>query len=66
MKKWVLTLLAALTLLALAWKAKLWVPWLLSFAVRDKEQVDSLKGIIELVTKLLTGAGAIFLPIYHL
>ncbi len=66
MKKWVFTLLAALLLLALALKAKVWVPWLLSSAVHDKEQVDSLKGVIELVSKLLTGSGAIFLPLYHL
>jgi tetratricopeptide (TPR) repeat protein len=66
MKKWALTVLAAFSLLVLALTAKVWVPWLLSFAVRNKDQVDSLKGFIELVSKLLAGAGAIFLPLYQL
>jgi tetratricopeptide (TPR) repeat protein len=66
MKKWTLTILAAFSLSVLAWKAKVWVPWILLFATRNKETVDSFKDLIELVSKLLAGAGAIFLPLYQL
>jgi hypothetical protein len=66
MKKWALTVIAMFSLLIIAFTAKMWVPWLLSFTIRNKERVDSLKVFFELVSTVLAGAGAIFLPLYHL
>jgi tetratricopeptide (TPR) repeat protein len=66
MKRWILTTLAAFSLLGLALTAKIWVPWILLFAIRNKETVDSVKDFIELVSKLLAWVGAIFLPLHQL
>jgi hypothetical protein len=66
MKKWLFTVIAMLGLVALALNAKIWVPWLLSFATIHKDKVEPLNNLLELLSKVLTIAGAIFLPLYQL
>ncbi len=53
MKKWVVTILAALSALALALTAHWWAPWILSFATENKDDVEHLNTLAELVSKLV-------------
>jgi tetratricopeptide (TPR) repeat protein len=52
-KKWIITILAALATLALALTAHWWAPWLLSFATQNSEDIDHLNTLAELVSKLV-------------
>jgi tetratricopeptide (TPR) repeat protein len=52
-KKWIITILAALAALALALTAHWWAPWLLSFATQNSEDIDHLNALAELVSKLV-------------
>lgn len=53
MKKWIITILAALATLALALTAHWWAPWLLSFATQNKDDIEHLNNLAELVSKLV-------------
>ena len=53
MKKWIITILAALATLALALTAHWWAPWLLSFATQNKEDIEHLNTLAELLSKLV-------------
>jgi tetratricopeptide (TPR) repeat protein len=52
-KKWIITILAALATLALALTAHWWAPWLLSFATQNNEDIEHLNTLGELVSKLV-------------
>ncbi|HEV2177593.1 MAG TPA: tetratricopeptide repeat protein [Terriglobia bacterium] len=58
MKKWPLTILAALALIALGLTARFWLPRLLQFAVHDDTAIEKLKNLVELVAPL-AGAGLV-------
>ncbi|MFZ0773424.1 MAG: tetratricopeptide repeat protein [Candidatus Sulfotelmatobacter sp.] len=53
MKKWTVTILAALATLALALTAHWWAPWLLSFATTNKDDIEHLNTLAELISKLV-------------
>ncbi len=54
MKKWIITILAAFATLTMAITVHWWVPWLLSFATKNKEDIEHLNTLAELVSKLVT------------
>jgi tetratricopeptide (TPR) repeat protein len=66
MKKWAVTGLLVLCLVALGFTAKLWVPWLLDLALHNKEKVESLKSLLELVALLVTWLGAVAVFVHKL
>jgi tetratricopeptide (TPR) repeat protein len=53
-KKWIITILAAFATLALSITIHWWVPWLLSFATTNKEDIEHLDTLAELASKLVT------------
>ena len=63
MKKWIITILAALAFLALALTVHAWVPWLVSFAAKYYEPVEHLNTLAELISKLVTWTATVFLSI---
>jgi hypothetical protein len=65
-KKWVVTILAALAFMVLALTAHWWAPWLLSFAVQNKERIDRLNSLAELVSKLVSWLGTAILLVLGL
>ncbi len=66
MKKWIITILAAFATLALALTIHRWVPWLLSFATKNKEDIEHLNTLGELVSKLVTWPATVILFIIGL
>jgi tetratricopeptide (TPR) repeat protein len=52
-KKWIITILAALATMALALTAHWWAPWLLSFATQKHDDIEHLNNLAELVSKLV-------------
>jgi hypothetical protein len=66
MKKWAITGLLVLCLVALGFTAKLWVPWLLSFALQNKERVEQLNTLAELVSKVVSWVAAVALFIWRI
>jgi hypothetical protein len=58
-KKWIITILVAVTLLALALVTHFWGAWVIKFAVDNDNTVDSLKKLIE----LLIAIGGLAVPI---
>jgi tetratricopeptide (TPR) repeat protein len=65
-KKWIITILAALAFLALALTANAWTPWLLSFVVQNKEKIESLNTSAELISKLVMWPASAVLFIFGL
>ena len=53
MKKWVITILAAAVCLALALTTHWWAPWLMSFATQNKDDIERLNTLAELISKLV-------------
>lgn len=66
MKKWVITILAALASMVLALAAHWWVPWLFSFAVQNSSRVEQLKSLAEFISKLASWLGTAILFIFGL
>ena len=52
-KKWFVTILAALAKLALALTADWWAPWILSLANHKHEDIEHLNNLAELISKLM-------------
>jgi hypothetical protein len=65
-KKWVITILAAVVFLTLALTAHWWAPWLMSFATKNKDDIERLNTLAELVSKLVTWPAAVVLFIIGL
>jgi len=58
MKKWVITVLAAVAFAIAALTAHRWAPVVLSFAVQNKEKIGPLKDFAELISKIVTWTAA--------
>lgn len=65
-KKWGITLLAVLSLVALGFAARIWVPWVLEFAVKKKETIDSFGKLAEVVSKVVAWLAAAFVFVFKL
>jgi tetratricopeptide (TPR) repeat protein len=65
-KKWIVTILAALVTLTLALTVHQWIPWLLSFATTNKENIEHLNTFAELISKVVTWSATAVLFIFGL
>jgi tetratricopeptide (TPR) repeat protein len=65
-KKWTVTIIVVLALAALGLTVRIWVPWLLEFAIRNKEKVESLQELAELISQIAAWSAAIVVFVYKL
>ena len=64
-KKWALTLCAVVILVVAGFTVRIWVPWVLSFATTNNDQIKSVKDLVELVSKIVSWLAAAFLAIWR-